>query len=132
MNKTLNQCTGAISKNCFCSILSPFSCFFSFFNFLGQKTLKKHILTSLWSVQHPKAGQNIQHPFLHSFSSFFFFLAKKDVKTKNNNLTSERCRKRPLAGQNTQQFIIAFQNTPNCLCKNKPKCKAQSRSKQAG
>ena len=26
----------------------------------SQKMLKKYILTSVWSVQHPKAGQNIQ------------------------------------------------------------------------
>ena len=35
-----------------------------FFCFLAQKTLKIYILTSVWSVQHPNTGQNIQHLFL--------------------------------------------------------------------
>ena len=25
--------------------------------------MKEHIFTSVWSAQHPKAGQNIQHPY---------------------------------------------------------------------
>ena len=29
--------------------------------FLHKKTLQKHISTSIWSVQQPDAGQNIQH-----------------------------------------------------------------------
>ena len=35
--------------------------FSSFFQLFAPKTLKKHILTSVWSVQHPNAGENIQH-----------------------------------------------------------------------
>ena len=33
----------------------------SFFIFFAQKMLKNQILTSVWSAQHPNAGQNIQH-----------------------------------------------------------------------
>ena len=32
-------------------------------HFFAWKTLKKHISKSVWHVQHPNAGQNIQHPF---------------------------------------------------------------------
>ena len=31
-----------------------------FFSFTPWKMLKKHILTRIWSAQHPNAGQNIQ------------------------------------------------------------------------
>ena len=35
--------------------------FLTFLGFLQQKTLKMTISTSVWRVQHPNAGQNIQH-----------------------------------------------------------------------
>ena len=44
----------------FCSKFLTFLCFF----LSAQKTLKTHILTSIWSVQHPEAGWNIQHLWL--------------------------------------------------------------------
>ena len=46
-----------LKKHIFGSILTQFSCFFQR---LGLKMLKKLILTSIWSAQHPKAGINIQ------------------------------------------------------------------------
>ena len=36
------------------------SCFFRFFAAFAAKTLKMTISTSIWSAQHPNAGQNIQ------------------------------------------------------------------------
>ena len=36
-------------------------CIFAFFNFLAKKRLKTNISTSIQSVQHTNAGQNIQH-----------------------------------------------------------------------
>ena len=42
------------------TIFAKFSCFSSVFSLIAQKTLKKHILTSIGSAQNPDAGQNIQ------------------------------------------------------------------------
>ena len=48
-----------LKKNCFfCLILNQISAFFSF---AEQKKLKMTIWTSIWGVQHPNAGRNIQH-----------------------------------------------------------------------
>ena len=45
---------------------AKFGCkFLAFLSFLPLKTQKITISTSVWSAQHPKAGQNIQHP-LHT------------------------------------------------------------------
>ena len=49
-----------LKKTLSCIILPLFSRFFSF---LAWKTLKTQILTSVWSVQNPNTGQNIQHMF---------------------------------------------------------------------
>ena len=58
-NKIVNQRFGAnLKKRVVCKILLQIFCFLSF---LAQKMLKMTILTSIWSVQHPNAGQNIQH-----------------------------------------------------------------------
>ena len=46
-------------KNC---LLLKFAAnFLAFLGFFAAKMLKMAILTSVWSAQHPKAGQNIQH-----------------------------------------------------------------------
>ena len=46
------------------NILPPFACSFLLFQLFAWKTLKKHISTSVWSVQQPNAGQNIhKQPF---------------------------------------------------------------------
>ena len=42
-------------------ILLQISCFF---HFLAQKMLTMTISTSVWSLQHPNAGRNIQHMLL--------------------------------------------------------------------
>ena len=56
--KTFDQRSSAkLKKHVFCKILLQISCFF---RFVAQKTLKMTILTSVWSEQHPNAGQNIQ------------------------------------------------------------------------
>ena len=55
---------GTNSKNLFfCMILNQISVFFSF----SAKTLKMTISTSVWGVQHPNAGRNIQHLFVKKF-----------------------------------------------------------------
>ena len=41
-------------------LYKPFSCFCFLFQLFTQKTLKNHILTSIWGAQHPNTGQNIQ------------------------------------------------------------------------
>ena len=43
------------------------SCFFRFF---AAKTLKMTISTSVWSAQHPNAGQNIQHTHVRGSHPF--------------------------------------------------------------
>ena len=45
-------------KSVFCIKFLSFS---SFLSFLAQKTLKKYVLTSVCSAQHPNTGRNIQH-----------------------------------------------------------------------
>ena len=57
-NKTLTQRFGANLKNPF---FAPNLLLLHFFGFLAQKMLKMNILTSVWGVQHPNAGRNIQH-----------------------------------------------------------------------
>ena len=58
-NKTVDQRSGAnLKKRVFCKNLLQISCFFSFF---AEKMLKMNISTSVWCVQNPNAGQNIQH-----------------------------------------------------------------------
>ena len=49
-------------KTHFCKFCSKFVAVLHFFSFLAQKTLKIKISTSL---QHPNAGQNIQHCYHH-------------------------------------------------------------------
>ena len=95
-NKTLYKHSGAI-KNIFLLMLHQFSCFFfSIFDFWAQKTLKKHILTSVWSVQHQNAGRNIQQQSCKAHrQSGIVSLSKKsyphirDVK----NITHKSCPK---------------------------------------
>ena len=59
-NKTVEQRFGAILKmHVFWKILMQISCFFLAVC-LAQKTLKMTISASVWSAQHPNAGQNIQ------------------------------------------------------------------------
>ena len=49
-------------KNIFCQTICPkFVTFLHFLSFLSQKMLKMKISTSIWGLQHPNAGQNIQH-----------------------------------------------------------------------
>ena len=58
MNKTVDQRFGAnLKKYVFCKNLLQISCFSLAFCI---KMLKMTILTSVWSAQHPNAGQNIQ------------------------------------------------------------------------
>ena len=60
-NKTVDQRLGANSKKqFFAKFYSKFATFLCFFSFLEQKTLKMMISTSVCSVQHLNAGQNIQ------------------------------------------------------------------------
>ena len=57
---TVDQRSGANLKNVF---FAKFCCkFLAFFSFFAEKTLKMTISTSVWSAQHPNAGQNIQQP----------------------------------------------------------------------
>ena len=53
------------NKLFFAKFCNKFLAFSAFFQYLAQKILKKHILTSIWSAQY--AGQNIQHclPWVH-------------------------------------------------------------------
>ena len=44
----------------FAQFYSKFATFLHFFSFLAQKMLKMTISTSVWGVQHPNAGRNIQ------------------------------------------------------------------------
>ena len=53
--KTFTQIFFLILPNC--------SCFFSLFYIFH---VKKHNLTSIWSAQHPNAGQNLQHAHTHT------------------------------------------------------------------
>ena len=58
-----NVISGAHLKNLFfVKFCSKFLFLLHFSSFLAQETLKMDILTSVGSEQHPKAGQNIQHP----------------------------------------------------------------------
>ena len=47
------------SKTFFCWIAPLSSCFFFLFQLFSTKTLKKHIMNSIWSAQHQNASQNI-------------------------------------------------------------------------
>ena len=74
--KALDQRSGANLKTHFFAKLSiNFLALSSFFSFLAQKMLKKHISTSIWSVQHPNAVQNIQH--LGNNKEKYIFCMKK-------------------------------------------------------
>ena len=54
---SVDQRSGAnLKKHVFCKMLLQIS---GFFSFSAQKTLKITILTSVWTAQHPNAGQNI-------------------------------------------------------------------------
>ena len=63
-NKTVDQSLGANLKNLFffAKFYSKFATSLHFFSLLAQKMLKMAILTSVWGMQHPNAGQNIQQP----------------------------------------------------------------------
>ena len=68
-------------KNPFFAKLSiNFLALSSFFSCLAQKMLKKHISTSIWSVQHPNAVQNTQHlgnnkeKYIFCMKKVFFFI----------------------------------------------------------
>ena len=63
------------SKTIFSEFSNKFHAFSSFFLLLTQKMLKTDILTSIWSVQHPNAVQNIQHSLL--LSKFYFVPFRK-------------------------------------------------------
>ena len=65
-------------KHVFCLSWNQLSCFFCPFYDFCEKNVKKHILTSIWSLQHQNAGRNIPHPryfLLFSLSSFFIFFS---------------------------------------------------------
>ena len=62
-NKTPGQGSGA-DLNFFFKICLKFLAFSSFFNLFVQKTLKKHISTSVWSTRGKNAGRNIQQSVL--------------------------------------------------------------------
>ena len=47
------------------------SIFLLFFSFFSWKMVKRHILTSIWSTQHPKAGRNKQQMLTHRFWIFY-------------------------------------------------------------
>ena len=54
-----HQFTGANWKKCFTKFCLPLFVFLIFRLFCAKR-LKKHILTSLWRVQHPNPGRNKQ------------------------------------------------------------------------
>ena len=59
-NKTVDQHFGANLKK---RVFAKFCCkFLAFLRFFAQKMLKMTISTSVWSAQHPNAGQNLQQP----------------------------------------------------------------------
>ena len=70
-----------LEKNIFCIIFLQIFCFLCFFSILAQKMLKIKILTSVWMLQYPNAGQNIQH----SVDIFPKFLRKAVVSHKINS-----------------------------------------------
>ena len=57
-----------LKKAIFCKILQQICYFFAFFCFLTQKRMKMTISTSIWGVQHPIAGRNIQQCWLISLN----------------------------------------------------------------
>ena len=62
--KTLKQHSGANFKNPFVKkICIIFMLFHPFSAYWIKKTRKKHILTGVWSEQHPNTSQNIHHFF---------------------------------------------------------------------
>ena len=63
---------GKLKRAIFGWVLQHIFCFFLFFSISAWKTLKMNISTSFWSVQHPNAGQNIQHELNLLPSSFLF------------------------------------------------------------
>ena len=70
-NKTIDKRFEANLKGPFFGwVLQHIFCFFLFFSISAWKTLKMNISTSFWSVQHPNAGQNIQHELNLLPSSF--------------------------------------------------------------
>ena len=72
--------------------MNQFSCFFFLFQLFVQKTLKKHISTSVRSAQHPKAGKNLQQ--WSPCCRFVSFLRESFARTYFDQCT----------GQNIQQW----------------------------
>ena len=64
-NKTLDQRFGANLKKKFflLNFAANLLFFIMFFQLLAQKMLKMTISTSVWGVQHPNAGRNIQQTY---------------------------------------------------------------------
>ena len=98
-NKTLDQRLGANSKKLFfAQFYSKFATFLLFFSFLAQKTMKITISTSVWGVQHPWAGRNIQliplnNVYFRKHFCLFFCIQVMPMQSLRNSIT---CFKRKL------------------------------------
>ena len=100
---------------------SNFLPFFFFFSFLAQKTLKKHNLTSIWSVQYPNTGQSIIDNFekIHAIVPKRVKLYFIIVKAHNNStvLTNSSLKRVKLSFMVSAHVIVYWnRQRPNFIC----------------
>ena len=70
--------------------------FLLFFSFLPLKTLKLHILKSVWSAQHPNAGWNIQQSRFKKQNDEIIQKLKRKNSTKIENIWERKRKSRTI------------------------------------
>ena len=103
-------------KNMF---FAKFSCkFLAFFHFLPLKTLKMTMLTSVWSAQHPNAGQNIQQTTDYRYLIVIFLIKSYHMMCstlKNPSESTDYILLNFSPGSTRECFVAYHESAPQLL-----------------